>query len=86
MAVEVQLKNNGTTPWTPVGAALVSPNGKVLGAPTVWLLEPIAPGRWLRVVVEVDATTEEAQGTFMLKLWAEEAGVGGVTLDGVLFP
>jgi uncharacterized protein (TIGR02268 family) len=84
VAVEVTLKYNGTTPWTPVGAALVGPNGKVLGTPTVWPLKPIAPGRWLRVVVEVEAAEEEVQGTFMLKLWGLE-GEDIVLLDGVTF-
>ena len=86
VAVEVELKNMGTTPWTPVGAALVGPNGKVLGQPTVWLLEPIAPGWKQRVVVEVEATGEEAQGTFTLKLWAQGGADASVLLDGVMFP
>jgi uncharacterized protein (TIGR02268 family) len=86
VAVEVELKNMGTTPWAPVGAALVGPNGKVLGQPTVWLLEPIAPGWKQRVVVEVEATGEEAQGTFTLKLWALGGADTSVLLDGVTFP
>jgi len=84
VAVAVMLENNGTTPWAPVGAALVGPNGKVLGQPTVWLLEPIAPGKRQRVVVEVEATGEEAQGTFTLKLWGLQ-GEDIVLLDGVTF-
>jgi len=86
VAVEVELMNNGTTPWAPVGAALVGPNGKVLGQPTVWLLVPIAPGEKQRVVVEVDATGEEAQGHFTLKLWAQGGADASVLLDGVTFP
>ena len=86
VAVEVELMNNSTMPWAPVGAALVGPNGKVLGAPTVWPLEPIAPGEKQRVMAELEATAEESQGTFTLKLWTGDAGVGGVNLDGVTFP
>ena len=53
---------------------------------TVWPLEPIAPGESRRIVVELDATESEARGSFTLKLWAGEAGAGGVNLDGVTFP
>ncbi len=86
VAVEVELMNNGTTPWAPVGAALVGPNGKVLRQPTVWLLEPIAPGEMRHVVVEVDTTGEEAKGTFTLKLWTQGGADASVLLDGVTFP
>jgi hypothetical protein len=44
LAVELRLRNNASTPWTPAGAVLVGPRGmewKVLG---VGPLEPIAPG------------------------------------------
>jgi uncharacterized protein (TIGR02268 family) len=84
VAVAVELRNMGTTPWTPVGATLVGPNGKALGEPTVWLREPITPGEKQRIVVEVEATGEEAQGPFTLKLWGGE-GEQSVLLDGVTF-
>lgn len=52
----------------------------------VWPLEPIPPGESLRIVVELNATKSEARGSYTLNLWAEEAGAGGVNLDGVMFP
>jgi len=53
---------------------------------TVWPLEPIPPGMSRRIVVELNATESEARGTYTLKLWAGEAGAGGVNVDGVTFP
>jgi hypothetical protein len=53
---------------------------------TVWPLEPIPPGTSRRIVVELDAAESEARGTYTLKLWAGEAGAGGVNVDGVTFP
>ncbi len=77
----------GSNPVSPpTGAALVGAKREELTGLTVWPLEPIPPGRSGRIVVELDATESEAWGTFTLKLWAEEAGSGGVTLDGVTFP
>ncbi|HEX5750221.1 MAG TPA: DUF2381 family protein [Archangium sp.] len=85
LAVEQQLRNHGSTPWTPAGAVLVGKNGeewKVLG---VWPLEPIAPGKKLQVLVEVELTEEAARGTFTLKLWSQESGTAEF-FDGVTFP
>ncbi len=56
---------------------------KALG---VWPLEPIASGKTSRVVLEVEATEEEARGTFTLKLWSQEGGGRGEFFDGVTFP
>ncbi len=86
LAVEQELQNNGSTPWTPAGAVLVGPGGVELKALGVWPLEPIAPGRTRRVVLEVEATEEEARGTFTLKLWSQEGGGAGERFDGVTFP
>ncbi|WNG53391.1 DUF2381 family protein [Archangium gephyra] len=86
LAVELSLKNNGSTPWTPAGAVLVGPDGmewKVLG---VSPLEPIAPGKRLSVGVEVETTAEAARGVFNLKLWGQEASGGSEFFDGVTFP
>ena len=86
VAVEVELRNLGTVPWMPSGVALVGAKREELMGLTVWPLEPIPPGESLRIVVELNATEREARGTYTLKLWAGEAGAGGVTLDGVMFP
>jgi uncharacterized protein (TIGR02268 family) len=86
LAVEQELENHGSTPWTPSGAVLVGPRGEELKVLGVWPLEPILPGDKHRFAVEVEATEEEARGTFTLKLWSEEAGGGGEFFDGVTFP
>ncbi|HYO53853.1 DUF2381 family protein [Archangium sp.] len=86
VAVKMELFNPGTVAWTPTGAALVGSKREELTGLTVWPLEPIPPGMSRSITVEMDATDSEARGTFTLKLWAGEAGAGGVTLDGVTFP
>ena len=73
-------------PWTPTEASLVGSRREALTGLTVWPLEPIPPGKFRTITVEMNATENEAQGTFTLKLWAGEAGVGSVNLDGVTFP
>jgi hypothetical protein len=86
LAVAQQLRNHGSTPWTPGGAVLVGPKGeewKVLG---VWTKEPIAPGEKRGIGVEVEVPEEVARGTFTLKLWSQEASGGGEFFDGVTFP
>ncbi|MFY0569259.1 DUF2381 family protein [Archangium lansingense] len=85
LAVAQDLRNLGSTPWTPEGAVLVGPRGvewKVLG---VWPLEPIPPGEKHLVGVEVEMTEEEARGTFTLKLWSQDGGTSEF-FDGVTFP
>ena len=86
VAVQMLLENRGTEVWTPMGATLVGARGEERTGLTVWPLKPIPPGEQRRVVVEMDATAREAQGTFTLKLWAEEAGAGSLSLDGMTFP
>ncbi|MFE8599843.1 DUF2381 family protein [Archangium violaceum] len=86
VALKVTLRNRGTVAWTPTGAALVGAQREELAGLTVWPLEPIPPGSSRRIVVELDSTESEARGTYTLKLWAGEAGAGGVNLDGVTFP
>jgi uncharacterized protein (TIGR02268 family) len=86
VAVEVELHNKGTVTWTPTGAALVGAKREELTGLTVRSLEPIPPGKSKRIVVELDAGESEARGSYTLKLWAGEAGVGGVNFDGVTFP
>jgi uncharacterized protein (TIGR02268 family) len=86
LAVELELHNNGSTPWMPAGAVLVGPKHVELKALSVWTLEPIHPGTKRRVVVEVEATEEAARGTFTLVLWSQEGGGGSESFDGVTFP
>ncbi len=85
LAVEQELHNTGDTPWTLAGAALVGPQGEEWKALAVWPLEPIAPGKIQRVVVEVETPEEAARGPFTLKLWSQEGG-GAEFFDGVTFP
>ncbi|MFY0529328.1 DUF2381 family protein [Archangium gephyra] len=85
LAVRQELKNNGSTSWTPAGAVLVGPNGVEWKALGVWPLEPIAPGDSRLIGVEVEMTEEEARGTFTLKLWSQDGGTGEF-FDGVTFP
>jgi len=86
VAVTVELRNTGTVAWTPTGAALVGVNQEALTGLTVWPLEPIPPGKFQSITVELDAAESEARGTYTLKLWGEQGGVASVTFDGVTFP
>jgi uncharacterized protein (TIGR02268 family) len=86
VAVKVELFNKGTVPWTPTGAALVGSKREALTRLPVWILEPIPPGKYGSITVEMNAAESEVRGTYTLKLWAGEAGDGGVTLDDVTFP
>jgi len=85
LAMELEVRNTGTRPWTPAGVVLVGLNGvewKVLG---VWTEAPMPPGSTRRIGVEVEMTEEEARGTFTLKLWSQDGGPGEF-FDGVTFP
>ena len=62
LAVEQEVRNTGTRPWTPAGAVLMGPRHTEWKALGVWPLEPIPPGEKLSVGVEVEATEEEARG------------------------
>jgi uncharacterized protein (TIGR02268 family) len=85
VAVEMWLKNEGSTPWLAAGAELVSANGTRWRA-TVWQEAPVIPGpRSQRVVVEAEMPEAEARGAFQLELW-EEGRTRPVTFGGVSFP
>ncbi|HYO68640.1 MAG TPA: DUF2381 family protein [Archangium sp.] len=86
VAVKVALRNTGTVPWTPTAAALVGSKREALTGLTVWPLEPIPPGKFQIITVEMNAAEIEPRGTYTLKLWGEQGGVASVTLDGVTFP
>ncbi|HYO68476.1 MAG TPA: DUF2381 family protein [Archangium sp.] len=86
VALKVELLNTGTMPWTPTGATLVGSKREALTGLTVWPLEPIPPGKFQSITVEMNAAESQARGTYTLKLWGEQGGAEGVTLDGVTFP
>lgn len=76
----------GAAPWTAEGAALTNKLGQTLRVLPLWQSEPIAStSRHLRVVVEAEASEEEARGPFTLKLW-EAGGKRTFTLGNVTFP
>lgn len=85
IAVELDLKNPGATPWTLAGAVMRGPHGEEL---TPLSLEeppvPILPGLSGRVMVEFEATAKQAQGAYTLTLW--DADGRSVILDNVTFP
>jgi uncharacterized protein (TIGR02268 family) len=89
VAVALEVENTSAWPWTvdAEGVALVGKGGARLRVLRVWQPEPIAPGRKERglVVVEAEATEEQAQGAYVLQL-GEVSGPRTVTLRGVTFP
>jgi uncharacterized protein (TIGR02268 family) len=85
IAIGLDLENpEGTKPWTPQGAALVGPKGEVLEA-AVWPAEPIPPGEFRRVWIEVMAPEARTEGTFILKIW-EADGQRTFVIGNVTFP
>jgi len=87
VAVALEVENTSAQPWSvdSEGAQLVSKEGARLRVLSVWQLEPLAPGKKGRVVVEAAATPEQARGTYVLML-GEPSGARTVTLRGVTFP
>ena len=84
VAVELALRNPGTKPWTLAGALLRGPKGeelKPLPEDTPVSIPPGLPGR---VMVEFEATTNQAQGAYTLTLW--DADGRSVLLENVTFP
>ncbi|MFP2927220.1 DUF2381 family protein [Pyxidicoccus sp. 3LG] len=86
VAVELEVYGlAGAPPFTVAGAALTGKRGAELKVLPVWASGPISanPEEKGRVAVEADATLEDAQGTYTLKLWEEGTGrtviVGNVT-------
>jgi uncharacterized protein (TIGR02268 family) len=87
VAVEVWLHlPEGTMPWMAVGAELVGPGRRTLRVLPPWPPEPIgAISKDWRVVIEAEATEQEAEGSFTLKVWNED-GTRSLMLSGVTFP
>ncbi|WP_375770836.1 DUF2381 family protein [Archangium gephyra] len=84
LAVELELANHGLQPWRAANAELVGPGGRWTMA--LWAPEPIPPGKWGHIVVEMELPLSEVRsGSHVLKLW-DEAGVRTATLLGVTFP
>ena len=84
VAVEVRLKNPGTKPWTLAGAMLRGAKGEEMtpfpeGAPV-----SILPGVVGHILVEFEATTEQALSAYTLTLW--DADGRSVILENVTFP
>ncbi|MGZ3460297.1 MAG: DUF2381 family protein [Archangium sp.] len=88
VAVALAVENTSTQPWNvdEDGAALVGKGGSRLRVLRIWQPEPIPPAKEPgRVLVEAEATDEEARDTYVLKL-REAKGPRTVTLRGVKFP
>lgn len=88
--VAVEFEVNGLAnapPFAVAGAALTGRRGAELKVLPVWSSGPINadPFNRGRVVVEAEATTEDARGPYTLKLW-EEGGGRTVLLGNVTFP
>lgn len=84
LALELELTNHGLQPWRAANAELVGPGGR--WTMTLWSPDPILPGAWGRIVVEVELPLAEVRsGRHVLKLWDED-GVRTVTVSGVTFP
>jgi uncharacterized protein (TIGR02268 family) len=85
--MDLWIKANGEAqPWTTAGAELVGPGGNTLRVLPPRQQEPIRfGGPEQRILIEVEATKEEAQGTFTLKLWDTDSS-RSILLSGVSFP
>jgi uncharacterized protein (TIGR02268 family) len=86
VAVELWVTNLSGQDWTAAGAELAGADGVQLKGLRFWPRGPIHPSpEHQRVVVEAEATDEQARGSFTLQLW-EEGKVPSITLPGVVFP
>ncbi len=83
LAVDLQLTNHGSTPWTPTQARLITPTGE--WPAEVWSPQPILPKSTERVLIEVDLPGNGTPGPSTLKLWNQE-GTRTATISGVRFP
>jgi uncharacterized protein (TIGR02268 family) len=85
VAIEAELENFGTKPWTLAGAMLRGARGEELTPLPEATPMTILPGRVLgSVMVEFEATTNQARGVYTLTLWDEDGR--SVILDNVTFP
>jgi uncharacterized protein (TIGR02268 family) len=79
----VELENLGDAPWAPRSLVVLEIGGEDLEA-SVWPADAIPPGGRRSVFIEAEASDEQAQGTYVLKL--SEDGPRAVTLGNVTFP
>ncbi|HEX5745837.1 MAG TPA: DUF2381 family protein, partial [Archangium sp.] len=84
VAVELVLRNPGMKPWTLAGALLRGAKGEELTPLPEDTPVSILPGLLGRVMVEFEATTEQAQGAYTLTLW--DADGRSIILENVTFP
>jgi uncharacterized protein (TIGR02268 family) len=84
VAVELLLKNPGTKPWTLAGAVLRGAKGEELTPLPDATPVSILPGLPGRIMVELEATTNQAQGAYTLTLW--DADGRSIILENVTFP
>ncbi|OJT18548.1 hypothetical protein BO221_40700 [Archangium sp. Cb G35] len=84
VAVELDLKNPGMKPWTLAGALLRGARGEELTPLPEDSPVSILPGAHGRVMVEFEATKEQAQGAYTLTLWDEDGR--SIVLENVAFP
>jgi uncharacterized protein (TIGR02268 family) len=90
VAVEVKLHFLQGEPWTVAGALLMGSKGEQLTSLPPWNTGPLgssAKEGW--VVVEFEATKEQAQGVFTLNIWDESgrtAAVGEVSFPDLREP
>lgn len=87
VAIEVWLKaKQEAPPWTAARAELVGPGGRAVQVLSLRQREPVRfGGLSQRILIDAEATQEEAQGTFTLMVW-NEGGLQSLILSGVTFP
>jgi uncharacterized protein (TIGR02268 family) len=83
VAVQVLLFNSGTTPWSAIGASLVSSTGERLEV-RIGQVGPIPPQEARRVFIEADAVDGVVRGEVTLRLWGTDGRE--ISLPQVTFP
>jgi len=86
VALALSLTNpEGWEPWMAEGATLSNKQGETLRVLPLWQEAPETFGSFYRVVVEAEASIEDARGSYTLKLW-DAGGKRTVILGNVTFP
>ncbi|MFY0563657.1 DUF2381 family protein [Archangium lansingense] len=88
VVAELHVDSTDTRPWVAAGAGaaeLVNEQGVRLKVVRVWQPEPLVAGTRRLLVVEAEATVEQARGSFRLEL-GEAEGARTFTVRGVSFP